>query len=428
MLVHALWQAAPQFVHADFAFWMNAVLLVVLTLLCRMMPVHFGGIYTVDLSLTPILACAFGIHSWASVILLAVSNLLVIRRDKETGRYSWFPDNIPMLEIFRQNSMLLSLGLTSLMYSLVDTKPLQLLSVRTVVLCFGFALIFMLFSLALEHIYLSLGSIRRKSSWQIDAESLSQTMFVALCVTPFALVLALVLQLENGYFYLILLLAPMLMARHALKLYTEGREMNLRTIAALSHAIEAKDTYTQGHSTRVAYYSEQIARSMHKSQRFVEEVRMAALLHDVGKIGINDALLLKKGALTPEEYEEIKRHAEIGYNIIRNVQFSRTVNEAVLYHHLRYDGMGYPLVEPLPSKLPPAAAILAVADTFDAMISDRPYRDGMPVEKAVEVLEEVAGTQLDPQVVRVFLRILPSLDLEPLVNEEELLLPLVIDE
>ena len=231
-----------------------------------------------------------------------------------------------------------------------------------------------------------------------------------IATVPLGLLLGIVINMPNSYFYIVLFMAPLMLARYSFKLYLDSKSMHMRTIAALSMAVDAKDHYTQGHSRRVAYYSEAIARAMHKSPSFVADVKTAALLHDVGKIGIDDAVLNKPAALTAEEFELIQQHPVMGRKIIDSIRFSDTVNDAVLYHHHRYDAKGYPAEGPAPGELPLSAAILAVADTFDAMTSDRPYRNGMSREQALAVMQEVAGSQLDPKVVEVFISLAPELD------------------
>ena len=130
----------------------------------------------------------------------------------------------------------------------------------------------------------------------------------------------------------------------------------------------------------------------------------------MGKIGIDDAVLRKPGALTSAEYDQVKRHPEVGRRIIDSIHLPSTVTDGVLYHHHRFDGGGYPEEGPAPGELPLCPAILAVADCYDAMTSDRPYRSAMSREQAEAVLREVSGSQLDPRVVEAFLRILPDLD------------------
>jgi putative nucleotidyltransferase with HDIG domain len=223
---------------------------------------------------------------------------------------------------------------------------------------------------------------------------------------PFGIFIALLLHQENGSYYVLLFILPLLLARYSFKLYLESRSVHLRTIEALSKAIEAKDRYTRGHSQRVAQLSEQLAQALHMTGREVGDIKVAALLHDIGKIGIEDNILNKPGSLTHDEFEEIKKHPAIGMDIIKDIRLSKTVNDAVLYHHFCYDLTGYP-VEAVPIlELPLAAAILGIADAFDAMTTDRPYRNGMTEDTALQILQANAGSQFDPRVVDVFCKMM----------------------
>jgi len=224
---------------------------------------------------------------------------------------------------------------------------------------------------------------------------------------------------QNGYLWIVLFMGPLLLARYSFKIYLDSHTILLRTIASLVQAIEAKDPYTHGHSQRVAYISTELSKALGCSRKFTDQVKIAALLHDTGKIGVDDAILRKPGPLTPEEYDAIKQHPVVGKRIIESIQLPDTVTDAILYHHRWYNGKGYPPPEPGKAELPLSAAILAVADCYDAMISDRPYRKGMTKEKARSILKEVSGTQLNPKVVEAFLSIEPNLQPE---NAEALLL------
>ena len=188
---------------------------------------------------------------------------------------------------------------------------------------------------------------------------------------------------------------------------TELRTAYIQTIRALAEAIDAKDAYTRGHSERVAVYASRIAREMNLRKELIERVYFAGLLHDVGKIGIPDAIITKPDRLNAEEYEEIKRHPEIGAKILEPVEFLRSVVPCVRHHHEWYDGCerGYPdrLCRdqiPLPSR------VIVVADTVEAMTSDRPYRKAMTVDMVVQELHRFSGTQFDPVVVDAFLKLL----------------------
>jgi len=185
------------------------------------------------------------------------------------------------------------------------------------------------------------------------------------------------------------------------------RTAYIQTIRTLSEAIDAKDAYTRGHSERVGVYASKIAREMNFPKDVIERVYIAGLLHDVGKIGVRDAVITKPERLTPEEYEEIKQHPEIGYRILQPVEFLQDIAPCVRHHHEWYDGSnrGYPDrlrgdQIPLPSR------IILVADTVEAMTSDRPYRKALSLEAVVNEVHKYSGTQFDPKVTEPFLRLL----------------------
>lgn len=175
------------------------------------------------------------------------------------------------------------------------------------------------------------------------------------------------------------------------------------TIYALTAAIDVKDHYTFSHSNNVAYYATSLAREMNLNQDVIEIIRQAALLHDVGKIGIPEAILNKEGKLTEEEYEIIKGHVEASIGIIRYLPSLDYVIPAVIGHHERYDGNGYPR-RIAGENIPLSARILCIADSFDAMTTKRCYKDIIPKERALQILEEEAGKQFDPELVPVFIR------------------------
>jgi len=187
-----------------------------------------------------------------------------------------------------------------------------------------------------------------------------------------------------------------------------NQELFLQTITALAQAIEAKDTYTMGHTQRVSEYSLQICEHLRKTKRiphwdqFEKDLKIAALLHDIGKIGVPEQVLNKIDPLTDQEFELIKKHPIIGEEILAPIKELKDVIGAVRSHHERYDGSGYP--EGLSgAKIPLLAAVISVADAFDAMTSDRSYRKAFPAYKAVEIIKEEKGKQFNPQVVDAFL-------------------------
>ncbi len=187
------------------------------------------------------------------------------------------------------------------------------------------------------------------------------------------------------------------------------------TIYALTAAIDARDHYTFQHSKNVAYYAEALADALHTSEEYREIIKEAALLHDIGKIGIPENILNKDGRLTDEEYDVMKRHVEASVEIIRHLPSMDYVVPAVIGHHERYDGKGYP--RRIAGKdIPLSARILCIADSFDAIVSKRSYKPGMPVEFAVRELENGAGLQFDPELVPVFIDLISSGKIQPVIR------------
>ena len=179
------------------------------------------------------------------------------------------------------------------------------------------------------------------------------------------------------------------------------------TLEALAAALDTRDTETQGHSVRVSEYTVVIARRMGVEEPELTEIRRGALLHDVGKIGIPDAVLRKPGKLTAEEWHEMRQHPEIGGRILSGIKFLEKSLPVVMAHQERFDGSGYPRGLK-GDEIPLGARIFAVVDTLDAMTSDRPYRKALRYEDAREEIVRNSGIQFDPKVVEVFLSIPPE--------------------
>jgi HD-GYP domain-containing protein (c-di-GMP phosphodiesterase class II) len=168
--------------------------------------------------------------------------------------------------------------------------------------------------------------------------------------------------------------------------------------------IEARDPYTKQHSTRVTKYAVSIAKALKCSQEEIEMLQVSSNLHDIGKIGIPDSILLKPGRLTDDEYEVIKKHPVIGSNIIGHFGMWAGEREIIKHHHERWDGNGYP--DRLKGEeIPFPSRILSIADVYDALTSDRSYRKKLEDNVAVGVIAENAGSQFDPKILKVFLRL-----------------------
>jgi putative nucleotidyltransferase with HDIG domain len=187
------------------------------------------------------------------------------------------------------------------------------------------------------------------------------------------------------------------------RLFEDVHGLMMGLLLSLTSAVDAKDAYTCGHSERVALVSRHIARQCGLSEKDVEQVYMAGLLHDVGKIGVPEAVLQKPGRLTPEEFEQIKRHPAIGAKILQDVKQIQGIIPGVLHHHERYDGKGYP-DRLAGERIPLMGRIICLADCFDAMTSSRTYRKSLPIEVAMAEIRRCSGTHFDPRLAEVFLR------------------------
>lgn len=181
-------------------------------------------------------------------------------------------------------------------------------------------------------------------------------------------------------------------------------------LSMLTSAIEARDPYTQGHSARVTALAEEVARRLGWSPEQLATLRIGGPLHDIGKLAISDEVLRKEGELEPEELDQIRQHPTIGARILLRMAALREAIPYVLYHHERWDGSGYPSGK-AGEEIPVEARVLAVADAFDAMTSDRPYRRALSREEALAEVERCAGTQFDPKIACAFLEVFGEAEL-----------------
>lgn len=198
-------------------------------------------------------------------------------------------------------------------------------------------------------------------------------------------------------------------------LYKELKETFVNTVAALSEAIEAKDAYTGGHTKRVLEYSMVVGRRLELSPEEMDNLKLAAALHDIGKIGIEDRLLAKPGKLDAEENRIMESHPIIGARIVENIRSLRGIVPGIRHHHEHYDGNGYPDILEGES-IPIIARVISVCDTFDAMTSDRPYRKGLSPETALQELRRNAKSQFDPEVVDAFIAAYENDDIQKILH------------
>ncbi len=188
-------------------------------------------------------------------------------------------------------------------------------------------------------------------------------------------------------------------------LLRRNRQNTIEAVYALAHTVGAKNAYTEEHSEDMVKYSTEVGRKMGLIDEDIEDIKHGAMLHDIGKLGISEKILLKRGKLTKKEYDIIKKHPQIGADIIRPVHFLKNVVPIILHHHERYDGYGYGS-KLKGDEIPVGARIVAVVDVYQALVSNRPYRKAYSKRDALKIIKDESGTHFDPKVVKAFLDIL----------------------
>ncbi len=211
------------------------------------------------------------------------------------------------------------------------------------------------------------------------------------------------------------------MAGQIEQLKKENREVSEQAARVILKALDVKDSYTFGHSMRVAYFSLVTGSELKLTPDEMRELELSAIFHDIGKIGTPDAVLNKPSRLSEDEFEIMKKHPEKSYEILESYPGFEKIAANARFHHERYDGKGYPLGLK-GEDIPVAARIILIADTFDAMTSTRPYRKGLPYEVAFDELIQFSGSQFDPKLVRFFIE---GMRKEALKGEEEFFIPLM---
>lgn len=242
-------------------------------------------------------------------------------------------------------------------------------------------------------------SIRTRSPFgKVWAVSVRQVAVGLLGQVPMGWLMAQI-AIAVGYWATLPFLVPLLLARYTFTKYAETRDLFFGTVSALSQAIDAKDGFTRGHADRVSRIAGAIAREMDLGETDIENIELAGLLHDIGKIGVEDRILMKPMRLDADETELMRRHPIYGASILEPSAALRPLVQMVLHHHENFDGSGYP--EGLRGEaIPLGSRIIIVADAYEAMTSDRIYRKAIGHEKALEQLSKYKGVQFDPAVVR----------------------------
>ncbi|MHB1007611.1 MAG: HD-GYP domain-containing protein [Chloroflexota bacterium] len=300
---------------------------------------------------------------------------------------------------FNCTTVVILLNIAGLVFNVIDDGAvLPLTSVRNFIAIAASGSVYIGINMAM--ICIIVGLAEGYSAWSVWLASYKGFVFQWLTLVPIGTLVALVYEQNN--IAVLLLLFPILLTHYSYKAYQQLRTDSQRTMETLATAVDRRDAYTYHHSERVSLYSEQIAQAMHLDISDTETVVAAARVHDLGKIGIESGVLLKPGALDDKEWAIMREHPTIGAEIVGQLPIYEKVRDLVAYHQERFDGKGYP-AGLAGEKIPLGARIIAVADAFDAMTSDRPYRKALPHAVAVGELRKGRGSQFDPQIVDAFL-------------------------
>lgn len=307
----------------------------------------------------------------------------------------------PKKMLFNISQYAITIYFSWLIYHLfkVNTGPLHLKTDASAMILSCLTYVVINFFLVSTVISLSQGSrLLRQLTSDLKLELLHFATLV-----PVSLLIVILYDYEP--LSIIILVLPLAMAHFSFENYMTLRTETKNTIEVLANIIDKRDTYTSEHSLRVAYYCGKIADEIGLPANEYETLITAARVHDLGKVSVPDNILLKAGRLIPEEETIMANHALVGFIILNNLKFYKSGALYVYYHHERYDGKGYP--SGLAGEdIPLGARIMAVVDSYDAMTSDRTYRKALSQEHAINELTENAGTQFDPKIVKVFIKIL----------------------
>lgn len=369
--------------------WLTFAFFFLLTFLSDSFPVRLpnGLVVTVGFAIT--FASILLFNPFLVVIISVFGDMLSMRKGRNFLKYA-----------FNASQLAISSGAAAFAFTYIYPEKLIFSAHYFLSLLLALLITFILNSTLVT---LIVAMVQRERPASIWLTTIKWNIPSYLCTAPLGLLIALIYT-NVGLWGLVLFLIPLILARHSFQSYVSMRQTFLDTILSLSVAIDAKDRYTKGHSSRVADYAIALAKELKWPADKIEFFRYIALLHDVGKIAVPEPILKKEGDLTREEYNRMKCHAAAGCDLIKEIKFFAEGIEIIKHHHERWDGAGYP--DGLGGEqIPAGARLLSVADAFDAMTSDRPYRTTLSPLTALQEIRSGAGSQFDPRVVDAFVRI-----------------------
>ena len=376
----------------------TVIALVALCVLCRCLPLYVREDCTIDMSFISVLAVALVMGPAGALVLLFLTTPLeIVPTESGKGFYHIFNTD-PHKLLFNTSNLNLSLAVGGAVYYALGGTPGNISLPGILLPAIGYVISAVGTNALIISGVFYLES--RMRFFSIFGHMLVGMIPSIVCSSTIGYFLAMLLKMERGHWLAFLFMLPLLLARFSFKLYLDSQKSQYEVIRALTAALEAKDTYTRGHSMRVAGYACLIAQEMHLPRTTIHRLLTAGLYHDIGKIGVPDSILQKPGRLTPEEREVIEHHPMAGVDILKNINGYQEILSMVGHHHEFYNGKGYP-DGTCGEDLPVENYILGAADAYDAITSDRPYRKGRTPQQAAEILRKEAGEQFHPDVARV---------------------------
>lgn len=390
------------------------IIMSVMCIICASAPVVISNNQSLDMSYVCILSTLLLKGANEAVIIAVVGLLFAIskqvRKSKDGTilqvRYSHLLNTPIYRTLFNVGNLAISIYLPGLLFEEIYKSMGYTVGVMKLPDLLWPMFVFLVLTLICNYLIIVLLFVLGKMMKPVDAfaATFGELIPNLASIAPFGLLFAYILNFESGQYLVLLFIFPLLLARYSFNLYLDSKTQYYKMVKTLVVTLEAKDIYTRGHSQRVEAYAEEICMAMKMPMTQTETVKIAALLHDIGKIGIGDTILGKPGRLTDDEFMVITTHPAIGVKILKEINVNPKVIQYVKYHHKWFNGCGYPDIDD-GEEVPLESYILGVADAYDAMTSDRPYRRGFSPEKALGIIEESMGEQFHPEVSKVFLKI-----------------------
>ena len=392
------------------------LLLLFLSWVCCCLPLYIRDDCTVDLSFISILTSTLLLGPEAAVLVSAISFPFVVVSTPDGKGYQHIFNTSPLKTFFNIGDHALSYWVGGLFYYLAGGVPgdISLPGVLLPALLFLLAAMFFNAVVMLLFYMLEYGTPFYPTIFQMFMSLLPSVA----CASPIGYFLSMLLTMKSGVWLALLFMLPLLLARYSFKLYLSFQRQQHSMVEALTAALEAKDTYTKGHSGRVSAYACRIAREMKLPAKRIELLRTGALFHDLGKIGIPDSILQKPGPLTPEERTVIQTHPLRGVGIVENMDAYKDILIFVRNHHEHYAGGGYP-DGTAGEDLPLEVYILGAADSYDAITSARPYCTARTPQDAGRILRAEAGKQFHPAVAEITAALAESGELTRCIPPQE---------